>query len=656
MDSNSFVLQQTPETACSTDKAMKLLREAFQLIISDGVDLRREPEFCMIVDQLCEKAPEAAEAIVGTIQKSPKIDCLNFYGETLAIRKRKSTEDPIYRSPKYARRISNSSDANLVLGQDSTENGVKEENQGTEKDLANDGTPRTKSRSQVVEGQELAIADMNLGVSTDKIPLAEETTESTILDMTLQAVHVIHQLCTYTKDVPRAIHAQILQTIQKSHSGRVTAPIDTQWSDGSRWLQILDMGSSTGIRTTVLNMVEYMGAWEWFDEQCKHAEATVCTKKGKLVERKWISGVGPVTVKEVGDTANFEGKRKELRKRIINQLHRGEKLSKLVKVIGLGILLSPKIWDYTKMGWKHLDTLIKNTQSDHREMELYRILSGQVERLVHEGSPDLHAFYNDLESEELISSCQVDQWRKEYILGSDPLPDAELNAAVDQLVHLISNKVLHKNTPDKEDTISVNGSTELFCNIFEQLRPGRWMSDEIIMAVMQIVDKPTFVRHGLRIPLDEIVHGQLQAIKRPFANWARQMGNYRRVTKEADSLVYFCPINHQNSHYSLLEINEPERKIHHFDSLAERARQDRVSSLIKKEFAGLKYLYEEAATPQQIDGWSCGARVIWNFKRLANGLPIGPRDTVHDSNRMTLEIVDGLMACVEDGRIIKYRD
>jgi hypothetical protein len=176
------------------------------------------------------------------------------------------------------------------------------------------------------------------------------------------------------------------------------------------------------------------------------------------------------------------------------------------------------------------------------------------------------------------------------------LPEAELDAAVDQLVHLISSKVLNKNTLDKEDTVSVNGSTELFCDIFEQLRPGRWMSDEIIMAVMQIVDKPAFVRHGLSIPLDEIVHGQLRAIKRPFANCARQMANYRRGIKEAGSLVYFWPVNHQNNHYSLLEINEPERKIRHFDSLAERARQDQVSSLVKREFTSLKYSYEEAVS------------------------------------------------------------
>jgi hypothetical protein len=70
------------------------------------------------------------------------------------------------------------------------------------------------------------------------------------------------------------------------------------------------------------------------------------------------------------------------------------------------------------MGWKQLDAMIEDTQSSHREMELYRILSRQVEQLVHEGSPDLHTFYKDLESEELIPAWQVNQWKKEYVLDS----------------------------------------------------------------------------------------------------------------------------------------------------------------------------------------------------------------------------------------------
>jgi hypothetical protein len=73
------------------------------------------------------------------------------------------------------------------------------------------------------------------------------------------------------------------------------------------------------------------------------------------------------------------------------------------------------------------------------------------------------------------------------------------------------------------------------------------------------------------------------------------MANYRDA-KEAGILVFFCPINHQNNHYSLLEINKLERKIRHFDLLAGRACQDWVSSLIEKEFADLNYLYKEAVS------------------------------------------------------------
>ncbi|CRG92861.1 hypothetical protein PISL3812_09934 [Talaromyces islandicus] len=567
---------------------------------------------------------------------------------------------------------SNSTDNTISLvGEDSVENDVDEEEHGTEDGpipgIRASSCEMAQSQPHVeglMEGEEFAITGM--------IP------ESTILDTILQVVQVLHQLSIYRIEVPRPIHVRILQTIQKSDSEQLTTSLDTRWSDGSTWVRILEMGSCASIRATVLNMVEYMGAWAWFDEQCQHAKATVYTKKGRLVDRrggasyvldmlqqhqtgattpeKWISGVGPVTVRAIRDTANCDGKTTQLRKRIINQLHRGQKLSKLVKAVGLGILLGPKIWDYTKMSWKQFDALIEMIQSDHRKMNLYKVLSPQVEQLVHQGLPDLHAFYNDLESEKLIPASQVNQLRMEYVLDSDALPDAQLDAAVDQLIQLIGSKVLN-NLPDKNSSVSVNGSAEISCTIFEQLRPGTWMSDEIIMAAMETIDKPAFVRHGLSIPLDKIDrHGQMWAIERPFTGWAKKMASYRRDTEEAGSLVYFCPINHQNNHYSLLEINERERKIRHFDSLAGKDRHDRVSSLIKKEFAGLRYSYEEATTPQQTDNWSCGTRVIWNLKRLANGLPIGIWDTVHDSNRMALEIVDGLTACVEDGRVIKYRD
>lgn len=63
-------------------------------------------------------------------------------------------------------------------------------------------------------------------------------------------------------------------------------------------------------------------------------------------------------------------------------------------------------------------------------------------------------------------------------------------------------------------------------------------------------------------------------------------------------------------------------------------------------------LNECQATPQQDDSWSCGVRVVWNFRRLANNLPIGEWNTTLSPERMKMEIVEGFAACIE-GRAMK---
>jgi hypothetical protein len=57
-------------------------------------------------------------------------------------------------------------------------------------------------------------------------------------------------------------------------------------------------------------------------------------------------------------------------------------------------------------------------------------------------------------------------------------------------------------------------------------------------------------------------------------------------------------------------------------------------------------------TPQQAkdDDWSCGIRVVWNFRQLANDLPIREQDP----KLMALEMVEGLQASVEDNTMIRY--
>ena len=109
-------------------------------------------------------------------------------------------------------------------------------------------------------------------------PYATETPPITIL----QAAQIIYQLSKYPDSAPRHVHARILQLL-RDRPEEVAEPHQHQWSDGSMWMQVLERGSSKNNKVTILNMLEYMGAWEWYNNQIKLAQATICTKKNKPV-------------------------------------------------------------------------------------------------------------------------------------------------------------------------------------------------------------------------------------------------------------------------------------------------------------------------------------------------------------------------------------
>ena len=59
---------------------------------------------------------------------------------------------------------------------------------------------------------------------------------------------------------------------------------------------------------------------------------------------------------------------------------------------------------------------------------------------------------------------------------------------------------------------------------------------------------------------------KLRAIRRPLRGWRKKIENWRcetgsQLDGEKVRHVYLYPLNHNNSHFSLLEINEIEQKI-----------------------------------------------------------------------------------------------
>lgn len=122
------------------------------------------------------------------------------------------------------------------------------------------------------------------------------------------------------------------------------------------------------------------------------------------------------------------------------------------------------------------------------------------------------------------------------------------------------------------------------CGIFNRLRYEQWLNDDTIKLAMNISDKPDFVKHGYSVPLDDVGKTRTtRPIQRPLAAWARRISRLREKAGNmlGDMIppVYFCPLNHRGDHFTLLEINDQEKAIRHYDSMAD---QDVIDGSLKR--------------------------------------------------------------------------
>lgn len=209
-------------------------------------------------------------------------------------------------------------------------------------------------------------------IPREKIPTSLESTPSspirsvsrspieidTVRELMLEAIPIIHSLSMHQRGLQPEVYKRILQTVKIYQDE--ASPIRTQWSDGSTWKRILRAGRSESKQVSMLNMLEYMGASAWYEDQIDLAQEMIRTKKNQPVDRKgatiyvlnriqseetvWGHGkcIKSVDGHRTGVVREVD---KEERKHITMQLSRGKKLrTRLVKELSLGILFSSKIW------------------------------------------------------------------------------------------------------------------------------------------------------------------------------------------------------------------------------------------------------------------------------------------------------------------------
>jgi hypothetical protein len=107
--------------------------------------------------------------------------------------------------------------------------------------------------------------------------------------------------------------------------------------------------------------------------------------------------------------------------------------------------------------------------------------------------------------------------------------------------------------------------------MLDRLRSRDWLKCWDIAAALEMKDKPAFVQLGLSIPLHEVdADGEVTPVSNPFRRWRTTIDDYRRKAANGleGSQLYLCPLNINNNHFTLLEINEQTKMICHYNSIA----------------------------------------------------------------------------------------
>ncbi|KAL6359155.1 hypothetical protein LRP88_07372 [Fusarium phalaenopsidis] len=115
------------------------------------------------------------------------------------------------------------------------------------------------------------------------------------------------------------------------------------------------------------------------------------------------------------------------------------------------------------------------------------------------------------------------------------------------------------------DMLLVEG-TDFFFGVdsIRRLSGRTWLNDEVILACLHLSDKLAFVRVGFSVSIPQ----QMQAhslMQRPFKRVVEQMAKWHRQVGAGTRLVCLFPLFQSQSQFSLLEINEREESIFHYD-------------------------------------------------------------------------------------------
>lgn len=109
----------------------------------------------------------------------------------------------------------------------------------------------------------------------------------------------------------------------------------------------------------------------------------------------------------------------------------------------------------------------------------------------------------------------------------------------------------------------------------QRLKKNAWLNDELLVACLHLSEKLRFVRIGWSIHIHQDIRPN-SPMKQQFERASQAIQEWKKGTNSR--LVYFFPLYQHGNHFTLLEINEKEGYVYHYDSMSEDSTDVKVYS------------------------------------------------------------------------------
>lgn len=184
-------------------------------------------------------------------------------------------------------------------------------------------------------------------------------------------------------------------------------------------------------------------------------------------------------------------------------------------------------------------------------MAVLEILTKQIKYLLKDGKTKQKKFEDELRNASLSDN---------FPLPTDCIPSTEF-IELDSLYQAISESVtsgrltIHNSRPPCDFKVAA----------LQRLKGHTWLNDKLLVACLHLSEKLPFVRIGWTVTIHQDIRPNTP-MKQQFERASQKIQAWK---KEANSpLVYFFPLYQHGNHFTLLEINEKEGYVYHYDSMS----------------------------------------------------------------------------------------